>query len=986
MLGDHPIQGRDEDTLGRAPFADGLAGLVRSADASQGVVFAVLGPWGTGKSSVLNMFAEALAEDPALVTVRFDPWLFSGTADLVSIFFAHLAAQLKDKLGWRAGRALVRLLDEYGASLSALKWLPHVGVWLDRFSTIARVLGVGAQMRRENAASVARVRIRLTQALAKRETPIVVIIDEIDRLLPHEARDIFTLVRLTGRFPNLIYVLAYDRARIEAMLDAPGFPARDYLEKIIEVPLDLPAISRPALDTVLTGALEGLRAEPRTGPFQADRWEEVYSGALRPLFMNLRDVNRFVLVARAALAGLGSEVAFIDAVALEALRLLQPGAHAALAARADTLTRLDRAPAADADPKTVIAEIAEKVVGENPRARAAIETLCTLLFPALERHFGGAHYGEADAREWRRNRRVASRQVLEFYLGRTMGPGLASAEAMDQILASLRDPALAAGAFEGLTDEQLDDVLDRLDTTHDDHPLDAVEPAVGALARLYPRVARGPLPGPEDLRPSRERRVDRGIERLLRCLDDVQQSRGIIERTNAHLPSRYAQLRLAHLAGRSRHGRASLIAKQESDNLCAQILRQVRHAPAEQVANEPRPLTLLRLAAREDRVDGQELYERMREPVLMAAILRDALESYPPATGSAAIAWIGGNALTSLFNGREPLAGAIDIYRRHLAADQAQEAGISTALELIRGYLAQEPPVPAWARRPLEGRGGSNAPRMIFDVRDQQPVELVLRTVVSYEVSVAGSRSVWLNSGGILDDVGAFLRRSEAVDAVAAYCAAHGIDPSPPDAGAEIEPNEVAALHAVQRRALTAIDGSVTITGRVAVNMGRGAGPTVNVFTELWIARTNAAGTAFSPISLSEVRDLLCGLLATATEIGTVILPAYFGEPVLPHTSTEIHIACPSHTGTQPASRQAAISDIIDLQPLGERTDVNPPRDGEFAAGDTARIETSRQREELVNFALRSMAGPLWAYREPTTALIGLLDAGLEADLDHILD
>ena len=79
MPGDHPICGRGEDALGRAPFADGLAELVRSADASRGVVFAVLGPWGAGKSSVLNIFAESLTENPALVTVKFDPWLFSGT-------------------------------------------------------------------------------------------------------------------------------------------------------------------------------------------------------------------------------------------------------------------------------------------------------------------------------------------------------------------------------------------------------------------------------------------------------------------------------------------------------------------------------------------------------------------------------------------------------------------------------------------------------------------------------------------------------------------------------------------------------------------------------------------------------------------------------------------------------------------------------------------------------------------------------------------
>jgi hypothetical protein len=97
-----------------------------------------------------------------------------------------------------------------------------------------------------------------------------------------------------------------------------------------------------------------------------------------------------------------------------------------------------------------------------------------------------------------------------------------------------------------------------------------------------------------------------------------------------------------------------------------------------------------------------EPYERMREPVLMAAGPRHALDSYPPVTAAGASAWVGGTVRTLLFDGREPLASAADIYFRGAAMDSVQDAGISTVLGLARGYLAEDPLVPAWARRPLK--------------------------------------------------------------------------------------------------------------------------------------------------------------------------------------------------------------------------------------------------------------------------------------------
>lgn len=58
MNDDRPIRGRREDQRGRARLAEALALEIATAPGDAGLVLALLGPWGSGKTSVLNMVAD----------------------------------------------------------------------------------------------------------------------------------------------------------------------------------------------------------------------------------------------------------------------------------------------------------------------------------------------------------------------------------------------------------------------------------------------------------------------------------------------------------------------------------------------------------------------------------------------------------------------------------------------------------------------------------------------------------------------------------------------------------------------------------------------------------------------------------------------------------------------------------------------------------------------------------------------------------------
>jgi len=78
VSGDNPIKSGAEDRLGRSGFADQLAAALLSEAADEGLVAALVGPWGQGKSSVLNMVKERLERDHGRTVLMFNPWMFAG--------------------------------------------------------------------------------------------------------------------------------------------------------------------------------------------------------------------------------------------------------------------------------------------------------------------------------------------------------------------------------------------------------------------------------------------------------------------------------------------------------------------------------------------------------------------------------------------------------------------------------------------------------------------------------------------------------------------------------------------------------------------------------------------------------------------------------------------------------------------------------------------------------------------------------------------
>ena len=137
-----------------------------------------------------------------------------------------------------------------------------------------------------------------TSSKIHKPAKLIIIIDDIDRLDSNEIQEVFMLVKKNADFPNTLYLLAFDEEVVKKALIDKGTPEHNYLDKIIQASLHVPAINPVQFAQYLSKNLHGVLAEL---PESAQKYrggndqylKHVYNSGFDKLFTNIRDVKRF---------------------------------------------------------------------------------------------------------------------------------------------------------------------------------------------------------------------------------------------------------------------------------------------------------------------------------------------------------------------------------------------------------------------------------------------------------------------------------------------------------------------------------------------------------------------------------------------------------------------------------------------------------------------------------------------------------------------
>jgi hypothetical protein len=515
--------------------------------------------------------------------------MFSGAEQLVESFFLELAAQLK----LRPGLAVAgKDLEEYGESFSGLGWVPFVGPWIERGRAATKILAKMLQRRKEG---LGRRRANVEKALASLEKPLVVVVDDIDRLTYPEIRDIFKLVRLIANFPNVIYVLAFDRARVEKALDEQGIPGRDYIEKILQVAVDIPAVPTAVLNKEIFRAIDSaLSTIDKTGPFDQSAWPDIFMEIIRPLVRNMRDVRRYAANVYGTVRALDGQVALVDALSLEAIRVFLPDVFREMHRAVDGLTTTSDPYGRRGGEPHLKAQI-DRLIGAAEPYGDVIRALLERVFPGAQRHVGGSNYmGDWKAR-WLRGRRVAHEDVLRLYLERVVGEGLRAFTDAEQAWSRMADRGAFDSYLRSLDADRLREVIASLEIYEEDFAPEHVVPGAVTLLNLSTDLPERPS-GMLDLGASFV--VDRVVYRLVRSLKDTHAIEAAVREILPQVSTLSSRLDLIEMVGYREGVGHKLVSEDAARILQADWRFQLRAANADVLADERELLRVLAIAKR----------------------------------------------------------------------------------------------------------------------------------------------------------------------------------------------------------------------------------------------------------------------------------------------------------------------------------------------------------------------------------------------------
>lgn len=505
-LSDDPLTDLDDPSLfGRAVLVERIIEVLhRVRQQSPSSTIGLIGSWGSGKTSVLRGLTariHAAPDDGEQVltegwsVAQFNPWLYSDAVALHASFFAELRGSLPKGKQWKETRAGLATLGKNLAPLSMLTGL--VGINSDRaFDAVLRHLDE----------SVADQHDRVAKQLEKLDHPVLMVIDDLDRLSANEILQVFKLVRLVGRLPNVYYLLSYDEQTVIDLLGKTDLVsadddrrALDYLEKIVQIRLDMPALRDYEVDRAVSRSLHHLVAShqlelPRNGLATIiGRFDGILSTRLR----TPRAIKRYFGQLDAFLPGVRSEVLLEDFAIITWLRTFEPGVYSLLQRSKDLLMGKERdALRAIARTKVTHKDLRAAWLERLAEARVAPEHaddvlyLLSTLFPGL----GSVYRGDDTAPNSDRSTRDAAPRGVGHpdYFDRYFAFGVPDDDIPDQTVlaaltefgASSREDRAHLDKLEDAFRDQPELVLRKLWGRVDDQDLDR-PPLVEWLAAQY---------------------------------------------------------------------------------------------------------------------------------------------------------------------------------------------------------------------------------------------------------------------------------------------------------------------------------------------------------------------------------------------------------------------------------------------------------------------------------------------------------------------
>lgn len=476
--GDDPLDGLDGDLIGRSPLVARVVNTFLALDREAGsAVMALTGPWGSGKTSVLGAVRTQLIAEGVKVCT-YSPWAYTSLDSAVMGFFAELRSAFPE-----SGEGSRPIRDAISGVM--LKAAP--------LGRLGKLAGIDAEEALTGLAEVVRgdrspdtLRQELIELLGRTNQRVCLVIDDLDRLEPPELVLTFRLVRFLGRLPGVNYLLAFDEQTLSDVLTRTGLVggelsrARAYLEKVVQLWVDIPALSPEQQLDLLNSTLDPVIERHGTiwNDELSERTGELWRGCLRRYLDQPRSFKRLASQLDASWSSVSGEVDPVDLLAVTFMRTFEPGLFDLVVRKRDELIGTWEYVSWNTDKEAIRKEWESRVYALKVRYPQECMKLLSLTFTALG--------GDSPA-ELRAAQRLGSSEYFDRYVSLGLKPNEVSDVQVRAAVKGLHDGD--SSALDALAQLNLESLLTRLtDLPSGSLPLKSLR----WLAELYPHALEHP--------------------------------------------------------------------------------------------------------------------------------------------------------------------------------------------------------------------------------------------------------------------------------------------------------------------------------------------------------------------------------------------------------------------------------------------------------------------------------------------------------------
>ncbi len=222
----------DYDILNRSGTIYQLYKIISTCKSRRSFVIGLIGEWGSGKTTILKNVKKKISEDSKDIIVidDFEPWVFGTQESLLISMYDTILKHIGIKFSVSKNRNNAKKLSAIVSDIS---------------SSVTNISGIGRLLDLlsfDNDDDINSLKEELSMFLNAQNKTVVFIIDNIDRAESDNIIMLFKIIATVFDLPHLVYILSFDKKRVEEILCDTKKINPKYFEKIINKEIYIPSL------------------------------------------------------------------------------------------------------------------------------------------------------------------------------------------------------------------------------------------------------------------------------------------------------------------------------------------------------------------------------------------------------------------------------------------------------------------------------------------------------------------------------------------------------------------------------------------------------------------------------------------------------------------------------------------------------------------------------------------------------------------------